>query len=158
MKSIEIEKLPISIVICLTAGTLGSIFNVGSIDSWYAELAKPLLNPPNWVFGPVWTILYILIGISFYFIWRRGINDGDSIRAAILFFVQLILNILWSYIFFTLQSPFFALIEIILLNTFIIATMVAFYPISRKATWLLVPYLLWTSFATYLNFWIWILN
>lgn len=163
-------KLVIAIAVSEMAGIIGSVFTAPSIPSWYAGLAKPAFNPPAWVFGPVWTTLYALMGISAFLIWReyeastRG-EVEDLFRrkkqitvALILFGVQLILNTLWSVIFFGLHSPGGALIEIAFLWCAILATIVSFYPISRAAAWLLVPYILWVSFAAYLNYAIWALR
>lgn len=159
MKKISFVKLIISIVICLLAGFIGSIFTTPSIDSWYTELQKPFFNPPNWIFAPVWTALYILMGISFYIIWNKTNFKSKESRIAGMFFgIQLLLNLFWSIIFFGLESPFFAFVEIILLWFAIIFTMIYFYRISRPAAYLLVPYILWVSFAAILNFSIYLLN
>lgn len=151
-------KLIIAIVVSELAGIIGSIFTTPSIDGWYSMLVKPALNPPSWVFGPVWTTLFALMGISAYLIWKRGLEQKDVKIALGIFIGQLILNTLWSIIFFGLHSPFGSLIEIIFLWLAIIATIVAFYRISKTAGWLLLPYLLWVSFASYLNYMIYVLN
>lgn len=151
-------KLVISLGLPLLAGFLGSIATVSSISTWYAPLIKPELNPPDWVFGPVWTTLYILMGIALFLVWRGERNSKDLHVALGLFFVQLVLNSLWSIIFFGLQSPGFALAELALLWPFVAATCWAFYRISKTAALLLIPYTLWISFAGYLNYSIWMLN
>lgn len=151
-------KLVISIIICQLAGLLGSIFSFSSVSDWYATIVRPELAPPNWIFGPVWTTLYILMGIALYLVWKRGLKQPQVKRAVTIFALQLALNALWSILFFGLQNPGLAFIEIILMWLAIIWTIRAFYPISRKAAYLLVPYLLWVSFATYLNGAIWFLN
>ncbi len=147
-----------AIGVCLLAGLVGSAFTAPAIPTWYAALAKPALNPPAWVFGPVWTVLYILMGIALYLVWSRGWTHKNVKVATVIFAVQLVLNILWSYLFFGLQSPFFALIEIVLLWVAILMTTVAFYRVSVPAAVLLLPYLLWVSFAAYLNYGIYTLN
>lgn len=151
-------KLIITIIICELAGIVGSIFTVSSIPTWYAGIIKPELSPPNWIFGPVWTTLFLLMGISLYLVWeKRSVNKNTSIALGI-FAIQLVLNTLWSIIFFGLRSPGGAFVEIIFLWIAILATIIYFSKISRAAAWLLVPYILWVSFAAYLNFSIWILN
>ena len=138
------------------AGILGSFFTFSSIPTWYATLIKPSFSPPNFVFGPVWTILYALMGISLYLVWTSKAKSRQY--AVKLFFVQLGLNALWSIIFFGLKSPGLALIEIIALWVAIFLTVKAFLKISKVASYLLYPYLAWVSFASILNFSIWILN
>ena len=152
------------IAISELAGIIGSIFTASSVASWYAGIIKPALNPPSWVFGPVWTILYALMGIAAFIIWKKlDSNPEIEIRkkvkiALIIFFFQLLLNTSWSIIFFGLQSIGGALIMILFLWFAILATIITFHKISRPAAWLLVPYILWVSFAIYLNYSIWILN
>lgn len=151
-------KLVIAIGISELTGIIGSIFTVSAIPNWYAGLVKPALNPPAWVFGPVWTILFVLIGISVFLIWKKGLQQKNIKIALSIFIGQLILNTLWSIIFFGLNSPGWALVDIVLLWLAIIWTILVFYKISKPATYLLVPYILWVSFAVYLNYVIWILN
>jgi tryptophan-rich sensory protein len=151
-------KLIICILICLGAGLIGSLFTAPSIDSWYSELIKPSFNPPSWIFSPVWTILFILMGISLYIVLEKGIKKKYYKTALVIFGVQLFLNLLWSIIFFSLHSPFFAFIEIIFLLVAIIFTIVYFYKISKISAYLLIPYLVWVSFASILNFMIFWLN
>jgi benzodiazapine receptor len=155
---IKALKLIISILICQGAGILGSVFTSPAIPTWYASLEKPSFSPPNWVFAPVWTLLFLLMGISLYLIWERGLENKKVRRAIFIFAVQLALNILWSIIFFGLQVPLYAFIEIIILWLAILITIISFYKISKLAAYLLLPYILWVSFASILNFSIMILN
>ena len=140
------------------AGLIGSRFTTSAISGWYTTLVRPDIAPPNWVFAPVWTTLFLLMGIAAYLVWRRGWERPRVRIALAVFGVQLVLNTLWSIVFFGLQNPGAALIEIVLLWCAIIATIVSFARVSRLAAWLLVPYLLWVSFASYLNYAFWILN
>jgi translocator protein len=141
------------ILLPLLAGAFGSLFQPGQ---WFAELAKPTWNPPSWVFGPVWTTLYILMGVAAWLVWRRG---GPIARGALtLFVVQLVFNAAWSWLFFGLQSPGLAFLDIILLWLLIIVTTVAFWRVRMAAGVLLLPYLAWVTFATALNFAIWRMN
>lgn len=151
-------KLIIAIVVSELAGIIGSVFTTPSIAGWYAGIVKPALNPPAWVFGPVWTTLFALMGIAAFLVWKKGLDRRDVKIALGIFFGQLVLNTLWSIIFFGLHSPGGALIEIVFLWLAILATIIAFAKISKPAAWLLVPYILWVSFAGYLNFSTWQLN
>lgn len=158
MKAKNIIAAIISIIIAQLAGIIGSLFTTPSIPTWYAGLAKSSLNPPSWVFGPVWTLLFALMGIAAFIIWRQG-RQRREVKVALGIYVgQLVLNTAWSIIFFGLHAPAIAFVEIIILWLAILATIIAFGRISRTAAWLLVPYILWVSFATYLNYSIWILN
>jgi translocator protein len=157
MRFPEILKLVASIILCQLAGFLGSLFTTPAIPTWYTTLKKPFFTPPNWIFSPVWMSLFILMGISLFFIWRRPDHQKFKI-AFIFFFVQLILNILWSAAFFGLRAPLLGLMDIILLWIAILLTIQNFLKISKFAGVLLIPYLLWVSFATLLNFSLWILN
>lgn len=149
-------KLIISILLCLIVGFLGSIFTSKSVSTWYSTLNKPSFNPPSWVFAPVWTILFILMGISFYLVWNSG---NKNINLAILFFIiQLVLNVLWSLFFFGMQSPLYALIDIVFLWIMILLTIIQFYLILPLSAYLMIPYILWVSFAAVLNFILWKLN
>jgi tryptophan-rich sensory protein len=149
--------LAVFILVCFGAAGLGSWFTTPSLDSWYAGLRKPAWNPPNWIFGPVWTTLYLLMAIAAWLVWRRaGFTVGA--RALGIFAVQLALNVVWSVLFFGLHSPGAALIGIFLLWLGIAATMAAFRPIAPVAAWLLAPYLAWVTFAGALNATIWRLN
>ncbi len=145
-----------AILVCLVAGGIGSFFTAPSIPTWYATLQKPVFNPPSWLFGPVWTALYIMMGIALYLVLVRG---GVGVRgAAAMFGVQLILNSLWSILFFGLHSPLLGLIDIVLLWLSIVACIILFSKISKPAAYLLVPYILWVSFAAVLNLAIFLLN
>jgi len=132
---------------------LGSWITAGSVDTWYQTINRPSFTPPDRVFGPVWTTLYLLMGLSAWWTWLRGRTRGVPVnRALSLYFIQLALNLLWSFLFFGLMNPFLALLEIILLWVAILLTMVGFFRISRVAGMLLIPYLLWAGFAAVLNF------
>jgi benzodiazapine receptor len=151
-------KLIISLAVCLCAGFIGSFFTAGAIPTWYSALNKPSFNPPNWLFAPVWTTLYVMMGIAAYLVWRQGLS-APGVKLALAFFIlQLILNVIWSLIFFNWHSPYYALLEIGALWLSIVLTIVFFYQVYKPAAWLLVPYLLWVSFASFLNFSIWRLN
>ncbi len=158
MKPSTILKLVASIALCQLAGFLGSLFTTPAIPTWYATLKKPFFTPPNWIFGPVWISLFLLMGISFFIVWQKKLHQPAAKNAIIFFFVQLILNILWSMAFFGLQSPLVGLIDIILLWIAILITTTKFFRVSRLAGFLFLPYLFWVSFAAVLNFFLWILN
>jgi tryptophan-rich sensory protein len=158
MKIIDILKLVASIILCQMAGLIGSIFTTPAIPTWYESLKKPLFNPPNWIFGPVWVSLYLLMGISLFVIWQRRENNLQAKKGLVVFFAQLILNAFWSVAFFGLKSPFLGLIIILLLWFAILFTIQHFIKISKIAALLLLPYILWVSFAVVLNFSLWILN
>ncbi len=153
----DISKLIFSIVICLGAGIIGSVFTISSIPTWYAVLNKPFFSPPNFVFGPVWTVLYILMGISLYLVIskKEKVKRKNGIN---LFFIQLVLNILWSVIFFGMKNPALALIDILALWIAIVLTIKSFSKINKLAGKLLIPYFLWVSFASILNLAIVLLN
>jgi benzodiazapine receptor len=152
----KLKRLVVSLAIPQLAGLLGSIFTAPAIPGWYASLVKPAFNPPNWIFAPVWTSLFFLMGISLFLVWER---KGEKFGIAVLVFgVQLALNVLWSILFFGLQSPFLALLEIFALWIAIVLNIYVFYGIDRRAAYLLVPYLAWVSFAAFLNYSIWVLN
>jgi len=153
----EIGKIIIAVIICQLAGIIGSFFTADSISGWYATLVRPDFSPPNWIFAPVWISLYTLMGISLYLVWKE--KDKQNITPALLvFFAQLVLNAIWSIVFFGLQSPFYAFIIIIFLWVLIAGSIYFFYRISKTAAYLLVPYILWVSVAAILNYYIWILN
>jgi benzodiazapine receptor len=154
----DIWKLVVSIVACLAAGAIGSIFTRSAIPTWYATLEKPVFSPPNWLFAPVWTLLYILMGIAAFLVWRKGSDDRQVKTALIVFLIQLIINASWSVVFFGLESPLFGLVVISVLWVVILVTVIQFYKISRAASVLLWPYLLWVTFAAVLNSSIWLLN
>jgi benzodiazapine receptor len=151
-------KLIIAIIVSEFAGIIGSVFTVSAIPNWYSTLVKPVLNPPSWVFGPVWTALYALMGVSAFLVWKQGLGRRDVRNALMVFLFQLVLNASWSIVFFGLQSPSWAFVNIVAMLVVIIWTMILFYKISKPAMWLLVPYILWVSFASYLNYSIWMLN
>ena len=150
-------KLFLSLLITLAVGGIAGYATATAIDTWYVSLNKPSFNPPNYLFAPVWTVLYIFMGIALYLIWKLPETKKRD-NAMIIFFVQLCLNFCWSLIFFNMQEIGLALIDIILLLFGIIASIAAFKPLSKTAAWLLFPYLLWVSFATVLNYAIWQLN
>lgn len=151
-------KLIIAIIISELAGGIGTLFTISEIPTWYAGLIKPVLNPPSMIFGPVWTTLYFLMGIAAFLVWNKGWDRKDVRRALAVFGLQLFLNAIWSIIFFGLHSPFWAFVDITLMWLAIIWTMILFYKISKPAMWLLLPYIVWVSFAGYLNLMIWLLN
>jgi tryptophan-rich sensory protein len=152
------SRLAFAILLCEFAGIVGSFFTMPAIPAWYASLNKPFFSPPNWLFGPVWTTLFALMGISLFLVWQKGLQNKAVNVAVSVFGLQLILNIFWSVLFFGLQNPSLALIEIIALWAAIAFTIKKFYPISRKAAYLLVPYIAWVSIAALLNAAIWLLN
>lgn len=158
MKIPKYFKLAIAIIISELAGIIGSFFTTTSITTWYATLLRPDFYPPNWIFAPVWTILFAFMGIALFLIWEKGLTKKDVRIAFTVFFAQLALNILWSILFFGLHNPGAALIEIFSLWLAILTTIISFYKISKTASYLLIPYILWVSFAAYLNYSIWILN
>ncbi len=151
-------KLVISIVICLLVGFIGSFATTPAIPTWYATLNKPFFSPPNYLFAPVWTALYILMGISLYLIWKNGTKNKKNKEAINFFLIQLGLNFIWSFIFFGLQNPLVAFIEIAVLWIAIFITILKFWKISKLAAYLLIPYILWVSFASILNLAIVLLN
>lgn len=156
MKAHSIIRLIVSISICELAGLLGSAFTISQITTWYATLAKPSFSPPDWIFGPVWAALYLMMGISLYLVWNKGLEKNKTAITA--FGIQLALNILWTALFFWLHSPRLAFIEIIALWLAIMVTIVMFYKISKAAAGLMLPYILWVTFAAALNFSIAALN
>ena len=153
----NILKLIVSVVISQAAGAIGSLFTIQNIPTWYAGLNKPSFNPPNYLFGPVWITLYFIMGIAFFLVWKQ--SETCSIKVpAVLFVIQLLLNSLWSILFFGMKNPALGFMEIIILWIFIVLCILKFYPVSKTAAWLMLPYLLWVSFASVLNFKIWMLN
>jgi benzodiazapine receptor len=151
-------KLIISILIPLLVGTTAGLFTSSGVNGWYAAANKPWFNPPNWIFAPVWTTLYVLMGIALFLVWRSDAAAVIKKTAITLFAVQLVLNFFWSFIFFKLQQPGWAFAEIMLMWLMILMTILWFGKISATAAWLLVPYICWVSFATVLNYSIWKLN
>jgi len=157
-KKFQFVPFVICLLIPLAIGAIGGFFTMESVKTWYTTLNKPSFNPPNGIFGPVWTSLYILMGIASYLVWRkREIVSGYS-WAFRIYFVQLILNLLWSFLFFHQHQIGAALIEILVLLATIITNAFIFYRIDRVAGWLFLPYILWVSFASYLTYSIFILN
>jgi len=153
-----VYRLIISIVACQCAGLLGSVFTAPSITTWYATLAKPAFTPPNWLFAPAWTTLYLLMGISASIIWQKGLSNRTIRTALAIFLIQLILNVLWSAVFFGLESPLYGLIVIAGLWIAIAFTIFSFFKISKLAGSLLLPYIGWVTFAALLNVYLLILN
>jgi translocator protein len=158
MKSGDLPKLIISVLVCLGAGFIGSLATMKSIPTWYAGLNKPSFSPPNYLFGPVWTALYIMMAVAAFLVWRRAGESGPVSVALIVFAVQLVLNILWSVFFFGMRMPGLAFAEIVLLWLSILATIWLFGRTAPVAAWLMIPYVLWVTFAAVLNFSLWRLN
>lgn len=151
-----ILKLLISIALPLGVGAIAGMFTAQAVPEWFASLNRPWFSPPNWVFGPVWTFLYLLMGISFFLIWKQDANRNRKL-AFVVYFVQLLLNFAWSFIFFYFKMIGLALVEIVLLWLTIVAMLVLFHRVKPAAAYLNVPYLLWVTFATILTagyFWL----
>lgn len=151
------SSLFIFILLCLAVENFASYWTNQTVSTWYPELQKPSWNPPGWVFGPVWTILYLMIAISGWLIYKAESSHQRSIALA-LYGGQLILNFIWSFFFFSLKSPISGLIDIILLSLLIILTIINAWPVRQLAAMLLIPYLIWVLYATTLNAGIWLLN
>ena len=151
-------KYLLAIGICFLAGGIGSLFTVSAIPTWYAGLTKPFFSPPNWLFGPAWTTLYTLMGISVAMIWLKGLKNKKVRDAIVLFGIQLGLNAIWSPVFFGAKNLFVALIIIIFMWIYILKTILAFRKIDKIASYLLYPYIAWVSFASLLNLSVWLLN
>lgn len=182
MKFDNLSKFLASLVICSLAGAIGSISTASSVSTWYTTLVKPALNPPSWLFAPVWTTLYIMMSVSLFLVWKNNwkiryplvtkkwgkawnpysqrlwTGSWQTANVISIFGIQLGLNTLWSVLFFGLHTPGFAFFELLALWCAIVYTIINFYRISKPAAYLLIPYLLWVSFAGYLNFMIWMLN
>lgn len=154
----KLLRIILAVSIPELTGVVSASFTIAAIPSWYKGLNKPIFSPPNWIFGPVWTILYLMMGIASYLIWKEGIKKQKIKHALTFYAIQLFLNFVWSWLFFGLHSPILAFIEIVLLWFFIFLTILKFYQISKPAAYLLIPYLLWVSFASVLNLAIVILN
>ena len=154
----SILKLITAIVVAEFAGVVGVLFTEPEISTWYAGLLKPALNPPAWVFAPVWTTLFLLMGIAAFLVWEKGFSRFDVKFALGVFIGQLVLNSLWSIIFFGLHFPYGAFIELILFWFVIVFNAILFYRISKVAGWLFIPYIIWVAFAGYLNYSVWMLN
>jgi translocator protein len=153
-----IFKLLIAVFIPLAVGALSGYFTSSAISGWYATLNKPFFNPPNYLFGPVWTVLYIMMGIAYYLVWNSKLVSENKSKAYLFYWVQLFLNFMWSICFFYFQNPTLALVVIVLMIITIASTIFTFRKFSTIAAWLLVPYICWVSFATALNFELWRLN
>jgi len=158
IKSRDVIKLVVSLVACQCDGLIGSIFTTPAIPTWYAALEKPSFNPPNWLFAPAWITLYLLMGVAAFLIWRKGLEQKEVRAALVIFLVQLVLNALWSVVFFGLQSPLYGVVVILALWVVILLTILSFFKLSTAAGALLLPYILWVSFAAVLNVSILVLN
>lgn len=149
-------KIAVCVLLCTGLGFASGFSTINEITGWYQQIQKPSWNPPNWIFSPVWTTLYILMGIAAGIVWHSK-EEGKS-KALLLFVIQFLFNLAWSFIFFRQHEIGWALVEIITMLVLIIATTVSFYRINRLAGYLMIPYILWVSFATCLNAAIWMLN
>lgn len=158
MKKINWVQMILFIILCEIVGASGAVFTTSNIPTWYADLHKASINPPNWVFGPAWTVLFALMGIATYLVWREGIKKKEVKEALTVFGVQFVFNILWSLVFFGQRNPLGGLFVIIPL-WFLIATNIYCYrKVNKTAGLILLPYLLWVSFASYLNLMVFLLN
>lgn len=151
-------KLVVSLLLPQLAAGVGAYFTITGTGTWYQQIQKPAWNPPSWLFAPVWTVLYILMGISFYLVWTSPAPELKKKKAMGVWGLQLVLNLFWTIIFFNRHQIGWATIEILMLLVMICATLFAFASINRMAAWLLVPYLAWVGFASYLTYTIWTLN
>ena len=155
----KITKIVIALVVCLMVGYSASTVTRPSVETWYPTIIKPDFNPPNWIFMPVWTMLYILMAVAAGLVWDKIKEQNQEVKVALGFFlIQLTLNAIWSYLFFGLKNPMLALIEIVLLGLMIYETYLKFVKINKTAGYLLIPYLAWVAFAGILNASIWWLN
>jgi tryptophan-rich sensory protein len=148
----------VAIAVCELAGVIGSVFTTPSIPGWYAGIAKPSFNPPNWIFAPVWTLLYAMMGLAAYIVYEKGFTRPEVKKALAVFAAQLFFNTLWSIVFFGAHMILGAAVVIVLLWAMILAAIFLFRKISKAAAYLLVPYILWVSFATVLNVSFYVLN
>jgi len=144
-------KLAAAVLFCVITGSIGSLVTITGPGSWYATLQKPFFAPPNWVFAPVWITLFVLMGIALYLVWESGTENRDVKTALGIFGVQFALNVIWSFLFFGLESPLLGFIDIILLWVMIVVTIRAFYRVKKSAAYLLIPYIAWVSLASALN-------
>ncbi len=152
-------RIAVVVITCMLVGYLSGIVTRESVTTWYPTLEKPFFNPPNWVFAPVWSLLYVMMGVAGGMVWSQLETNEKAVKKGFMYFlIQLALNALWSYIFFGLHNLFLALVEIVLLWLMIYETWFIFRGINKKAGWLMVPYLVWVSFATVLNAAVWWLN
>ena len=154
----ELARLILCIAICQSVGVIGSVFTASSVTTWYPTLVKPWFAPPGLIISAVWIAIFTLMGLSLFLIWRKGISSTNVKIALGVFAAQLLVNMLWSYAFFGLQSPLVAVIVIVVLWLLILQNIIRFWSISKDAALLLVPYILWVSFAAFLNYTIWRLN
>ena len=155
----KIYRIAIGVIICLAVGYLSGMVTRTSITTWYATLVKPSFNPPNWIFAPVWTSLYVMMGIAAGLIWNQIPSQKEAVTKALQFFaIQLVLNALWSYLFFGMYNLMLATIEVVLLWLMIFETYSQFAKINKTASYLMLPYLAWVSFASVLTASIWWLN
>ncbi len=154
----NLQKFLVAVVGCELVGIAATPFTIAAIPTWYQTLQKPPFSPPNWAFGPAWTILYFLMGVAAYLVWIKGLEKKVVKNALAFFIAQLVFNFFWSILFFGLHSPILGLIDILILWTLIVITIIKFYKVSKTASYLLIPYLLWVSFATILNLSIVLLN
>lgn len=154
----KILQLVVAILIAQSAGIIGSIFTAPAIPEWYAQLEKPDFQPPDWIFGPVWVTLYTLIGIASYVIWRKRAEKPAAGKALFVYALHLSVNALWPVLFFGLREPGWAMVGIVLLWVMIAWVMQLFYRVDRRAAYLMIPYLLWVSYAALLNYAIWQMN
>ncbi len=158
MKKLLVKPFITSLTVPFIAAAIGSYFTAPAINTWYRTLEKPFFSPPNWVFGPMWTLLYLMMGIALYLVWIANKKNKHRSAGIQCYAAQLVLNAGWSILFFGLHAPFFAGLAIIALWLFIFLTIKEFRRVSKPAAWLLIPYLCWVSFAAVLNIAIIILN
>lgn len=161
MEGIKVKdwvKAPVSVLACVLIGFSGNIFNFDSLLTWYPTLIKPDWTPPNWAFAPVWTILFVLIGISTFLVWRKGFSDRKVKQGIGVFIFQFGLNLMWSWAFFTLRSPLFGFIVIATLWAAILATIILYARVSKVAAIVLIPYIFWVTIASALNLSVYFLN
>jgi tryptophan-rich sensory protein len=161
MEGFRLREVPMligSILIPLVIGYLGAIVTLPQISTWYSTLSKPWWSPPNWLFGPIWTTLYLLMGIALFLVWREGVHRRDVKFAILIFGVQLVINLLWSVVFFSFHALFGSFVIVMFLWLAILANIIAFVIISKWAGLLLVPYIIWVSIASYLNYSVYLLN
>lgn len=166
MKNMNYKRLAVCLAVPQLAGIVGAFFTAPAIPTWYAALQKPSFSPPNWLFGPVWILLYLMMGVAAYLVWSKASGGWGTLTgrnkkaksALIIFCAHLFFNAIWSVIFFGMRNPGLALVDIVAIWIFIVILIIKFWKIDRRAAWLLIPYFLWVSFASILNYFIWILN
>ena len=158
LKRLDKVKLVLSILLPQLVGIVSGLASVGGTREWYDTLVKPSFTPPTWVFGPAWTLLYFMMGIALYLVWRKGLSESGAKSALVFFLVQMALNGFWSPLFFGMQAPGLALIDIILLWCAVVVTIYLFFRQNKIAGMLLIPYWAWVTFATLLNYSFWQLN